>query len=155
MYYNRVHVHVTGNCMEWRQDRSSQGGGYLSTDVFVDIAEETWHANLNVVDAFAPVMILLLWFLFYHSFIIEISLLNNKWCWKFSFCVEKEFSCAAVWKNFRNTYCLAQRKSYRWGTLLSMISYMSFFHCLHCYMFLFFKTSGDVTTHMLWMSGWT
>jgi len=40
--------------MEWRQDRSSQGGGYLSTDVFVDIAEETWHANLNVVDAFAP-----------------------------------------------------------------------------------------------------
>ncbi|OQU86204.1 hypothetical protein SORBI_3003G043200 [Sorghum bicolor] len=52
--YNRVHVHVTGNCMEWRQDRSSQGGGYLSTDVFVDIAEETWHANLNVVDAFAP-----------------------------------------------------------------------------------------------------
>lgn len=52
--YNRVHVHVTGNCMEWRQDRSSQGGGYLSTDVFVDIAEETWHANLNIVDAFAP-----------------------------------------------------------------------------------------------------
>ncbi|RLN25470.1 uncharacterized protein C2845_PM07G36590 [Panicum miliaceum] len=52
--YNRVHVHVTGNCMEWRQDRTSQGGGYLSTDVFVDIAEETWHANLNVVDAFAP-----------------------------------------------------------------------------------------------------
>jgi len=52
--YNRVHVHVTGNCMEWRQDRTSQGGGYLSTDVFVDIAEQTWHANLNVVDAFAP-----------------------------------------------------------------------------------------------------
>jgi hypothetical protein len=58
--YNRLHVHVTGNCMEWRQDRTSQGGGYLSTDVFVDIAEETWHANLNVVDAFAPVMQLLL-----------------------------------------------------------------------------------------------
>ncbi|CAO2199264.1 unnamed protein product [Urochloa humidicola] len=52
--YNRVHVHATGNCMEWRQDRTSQGGGYLSTDVFVDIAEQTWHANLNVVDAFAP-----------------------------------------------------------------------------------------------------
>ncbi|TVU21519.1 hypothetical protein EJB05_31159, partial [Eragrostis curvula] len=52
--YNRVHVHVTGNCMEWRQDRTSQGGGYLSTDVFVDIAEQTWHANLNVVNAFAP-----------------------------------------------------------------------------------------------------
>ncbi|PWZ30527.1 hypothetical protein Zm00014a_005699 [Zea mays] len=62
--YNRVHVHVTGNCMEWRQDRSSQGGGYLSTDVFVDIAEETWHANLNIVDAFAPVMILLCDFCF-------------------------------------------------------------------------------------------
>jgi hypothetical protein len=42
--------------MEWRQDRTSQGGGYLSTDVFVDIAEQTWHANLNVVNAFAPVM---------------------------------------------------------------------------------------------------
>ncbi|KAL6627318.1 hypothetical protein ACP70R_031044 [Stipagrostis hirtigluma subsp. patula] len=52
--YNRVHVHVTGNCMEWRQDRTSQGGGYLSTDVFVDISEQTWHANLNVVNAFAP-----------------------------------------------------------------------------------------------------
>ncbi|KAG8053184.1 hypothetical protein GUJ93_ZPchr0001g29271 [Zizania palustris] len=52
--YNRVHVHATGNCMEWRQDRTSQGGGYLSTDVFVDIAEQTWHANLNVVNAFAP-----------------------------------------------------------------------------------------------------
>ncbi|KAL6848037.1 hypothetical protein ACP4OV_022165 [Aristida adscensionis] len=52
--YNRVHVHVTGDCMEWRQDRTSQGGGYLSTDVFVDIAEQTWHANLNVVNAFAP-----------------------------------------------------------------------------------------------------
>lgn len=52
--YNRVHVHVTGNCMEWRQDQTSQGGGYLSTDVFVDIAEQTWHANLNVVNAFAP-----------------------------------------------------------------------------------------------------
>ncbi|XP_062194622.1 protein SUBSTANDARD STARCH GRAIN 4, chloroplastic-like isoform X1 [Phragmites australis] len=52
--YNRVHVHVTGNCMEWRQDRTSQGGGYLSTDVFVDIAEQTWHANLNVLNAFVP-----------------------------------------------------------------------------------------------------
>lgn len=52
--YSRVHVHVTGNCMEWRQDPTSQGGGYLSTDVFVDIAEQTWHANLNVVNAFAP-----------------------------------------------------------------------------------------------------
>jgi hypothetical protein len=57
--YNRVHVHVTGNCMEWRQDQTSQGGGYLSTDVFVDIAEQTWHANLNVVNAFAPVLFLL------------------------------------------------------------------------------------------------
>ncbi|KAK3160530.1 hypothetical protein QOZ80_1BG0060740 [Eleusine coracana subsp. coracana] len=52
--YNRVHVHVTGNCMEWKQDRTSQGGGYLSTDVFVDIAEETWHVNLSVANAFAP-----------------------------------------------------------------------------------------------------
>uniref|UniRef100_A0ACD5VV42 Uncharacterized protein n=1 Tax=Avena sativa TaxID=4498 RepID=A0ACD5VV42_AVESA len=66
--YNRVHVHATGNCMEWRQDQTSQGGGYLSTDVFVDIAEQTWHANLNVVNAFAP--------LFEH--ILEIPIIWHK-----------------------------------------------------------------------------
>lgn len=79
--YNRVHVHVTGNCMEWRQDQTSQGGGYLSTDVFVDIAEQTWHANLNVVNAFAPVLFLLL-------YIQNVTVL--------SVCVERQFSCAAV-----------------------------------------------------------
>jgi hypothetical protein len=79
--YNRVHVHVTGNCMEWRQDQTSQGGGYLSTDVFVDIAEQTWHANLNVVNAFAPVLFLLL-------------CIQN--ATGLSVCVERQFSCAAV-----------------------------------------------------------
>jgi hypothetical protein len=79
--YNRVHVHVTGDCMEWRQDQTSQGGGYLSTDVFVDIAEQTWHANLNVVNAFAPVLFLLL--------CIQNAIV-------LSVCVERLFSCAAV-----------------------------------------------------------
>ena len=79
--YNRVHVHVTGNCMEWRQDQTSQGGGYLSTDVFVDIAEQTWHANLNAVNAFAPV-------LFLPVYIQNATVL--------SVCVERLFSCAAV-----------------------------------------------------------
>lgn len=79
--YNRVHVHVTGNCMEWRQDPTSQGGGYLSTDVFVDIAEQTWHANLNVVNAFAPVMHLLL--------SIKDDMVLTVY-------VERQFSCAAV-----------------------------------------------------------
>jgi hypothetical protein len=74
--YNHVHVHLTGNCMEWRQDRTSQGGGYLSTDVFVDIAEETWHANVSVVNAFAPVTPMLT--VFNSGFTVEFSLLNQK-----------------------------------------------------------------------------
>lgn len=52
--YSRVHVQLSGNCMEWRQDHTSQGGGQLSADVFVDIAEQKWHANLNVSNLFAP-----------------------------------------------------------------------------------------------------
>lgn len=62
-HYNRIHVHVSGNCMEWRQDQTSQGGGHLSTDVFVDISEQKWHANLNASNLFAPVSFLLLPFL--------------------------------------------------------------------------------------------
>ena len=80
--YNRVHVHVTGNCMEWRQDQTSQGGGYLSTYVCVDIAVQTWNDNLNVVNAFAPVMHLLL------LCIQDATVLSS--------CVEGQFSCAAV-----------------------------------------------------------
>jgi hypothetical protein len=74
--YNRVHVHLTGNCMEWRQDCTSQGGGYLSTDVFVDIAEETWHANLSAVNAFASVTPMFT--VFNSGFTVEFSLLNQK-----------------------------------------------------------------------------
>ncbi|KAJ4794147.1 embryo defective 2410 [Rhynchospora pubera] len=55
-HYNRIHVHASGNCMEWRQDQTSQGGGHLSTDVFVDISEQKWHANLNVSNLFAPLV---------------------------------------------------------------------------------------------------
>ncbi|KAF3326963.1 TamB, inner membrane protein subunit of TAM complex [Carex littledalei] len=55
-HYNRIHVNVSGNCMEWRQDQTSQGGGHLSTDVFVDISEQKWHANLNVSNLFAPLV---------------------------------------------------------------------------------------------------
>ncbi|KAJ3694159.1 hypothetical protein LUZ60_009639 [Juncus effusus] len=54
-HYDRIHVHASGDCMEWRQEQiSSQGGGRLSTDVFVDLSEQKWHVNLNVVNLFAP-----------------------------------------------------------------------------------------------------
>nr|XP_043627269.1 protein TIC236, chloroplastic [Erigeron canadensis] len=52
--YSRVHVQLSGNCKMWRSDVTSEDGGWLSTDVFVDIAEQKWHANLKVVNLFAP-----------------------------------------------------------------------------------------------------
>lgn len=55
-HYSRVHVQLTGNCMEWRQDHTSQGGGRLSADVSVNIPEQKWHANLKIINLFAPVM---------------------------------------------------------------------------------------------------
>ncbi|XP_052185056.1 protein TIC236, chloroplastic isoform X2 [Diospyros lotus] len=53
-HYGRVHVQLSGNCSMWRSDVSSQDGGWLSTDVFVDIVDQKWHANLKVMNLFAP-----------------------------------------------------------------------------------------------------
>lgn len=52
--YSRVHVQLSGSCKMWRSDITSEDGGWLSTDVFVDTVEQKWHANLKVVNLFAP-----------------------------------------------------------------------------------------------------
>lgn len=52
--YNRIHVQLNGDCMEWKSDRTPQSGGQLSIDVFVDILEQKWHANLKIANLFAP-----------------------------------------------------------------------------------------------------
>ncbi|CAI9094401.1 OLC1v1030130C2 [Oldenlandia corymbosa var. corymbosa] len=52
--YGRVHVQVSGDCKTWRSALSSEDGGWLSTDVYVDISEQKWHANLKVVNLFVP-----------------------------------------------------------------------------------------------------
>ena len=54
-HYGRVHVQLSGSCSMWRSDVPSEDGGWLSTDVFVDIVEQKWHANLKIVNLFAPV----------------------------------------------------------------------------------------------------
>lgn len=54
-HYGRVHVQLSGNCKMWRSDSMSEDGGWLSADVFVDIVEQKWHANLKIVNFFAPV----------------------------------------------------------------------------------------------------
>ncbi|CAL5429130.1 unnamed protein product [Camellia sinensis] len=54
-HYGRVHVQLSGNCSMWRSEVMSEDGGWLSTDVFVDIVEQKWHANLKVVNIFAPI----------------------------------------------------------------------------------------------------
>lgn len=53
--YDRVHVQLSGNCKMWRSGVTSEDGGWLSTDVFVDIIEQKWHANLKVLNLFVPV----------------------------------------------------------------------------------------------------
>ncbi|KAL3844129.1 hypothetical protein ACJIZ3_001532 [Penstemon smallii] len=53
-HYGRVHVQLNGNCKMWRSDLISEDGGWLSTDVYVDIDEQKWHANLKVVNLFVP-----------------------------------------------------------------------------------------------------
>ncbi|CAA0810610.1 embryo defective 2410 [Striga hermonthica] len=53
-HYGRVHVQLSGNCKMWRSDSNSEDGGWLSTDVYVDILEQKWHANLKVVNLFVP-----------------------------------------------------------------------------------------------------
>uniref|UniRef100_A0A7N0VLC3 Translocation and assembly module TamB C-terminal domain-containing protein n=2 Tax=Kalanchoe fedtschenkoi TaxID=63787 RepID=A0A7N0VLC3_KALFE len=53
-HYSRVHVQLSGHCKMWRSEKTSDDGGWLSADVFVDIVEQQWHANLKVVNIFAP-----------------------------------------------------------------------------------------------------
>lgn len=53
--YERVHVQLSGNCKMWRSDLVSEDGGWLSTDVYVDIIEQKWHANLKIANLFVPV----------------------------------------------------------------------------------------------------
>lgn len=55
-HYNHIHVQLNGDCMEWRMGSTSQTGGQLSVDVFVDTIEQEWHANLKIVNLFAPVI---------------------------------------------------------------------------------------------------
>ncbi|WOG87829.1 hypothetical protein DCAR_0207061 [Daucus carota subsp. sativus] len=52
--YDRVHVQLSGSCKMWRSDATSEDGGWLSTDVFVDVNEQKWHANLKVLNLFVP-----------------------------------------------------------------------------------------------------
>lgn len=54
-HYSGVHVQLSGNCREWREERTCEGGGDLSADVFVNILEQNWHANLKIINLFAPV----------------------------------------------------------------------------------------------------
>lgn len=54
-HYGRVHVQLSGNCKMWRSDLMSEDGGWLSTDVYVDIIEQKWHANLKIANLFVPV----------------------------------------------------------------------------------------------------
>ncbi|XP_057959388.1 protein TIC236, chloroplastic isoform X2 [Malania oleifera] len=53
-HYGRVHAQLSGSCKMWRSDVTSEDGGWLSTDVFVDLVEQKWHANLKVVNLFVP-----------------------------------------------------------------------------------------------------
>ncbi|XP_057525192.1 protein TIC236, chloroplastic [Amaranthus tricolor] len=53
-HYSRVHVQLSGNCQMWRSERTMDDGGWLSTDVFVDIIEQKWHANLKINNLFVP-----------------------------------------------------------------------------------------------------
>ncbi|KAG6521478.1 hypothetical protein ZIOFF_018599 [Zingiber officinale] len=51
--YSGVHVQLSGNCREWRKERTCEGGGDLSADVFVNILEQNWNANLKIISLFA------------------------------------------------------------------------------------------------------
>ncbi|XP_019179346.1 PREDICTED: uncharacterized protein LOC109174580 isoform X1 [Ipomoea nil] len=53
-HYDRVHVQVGGGCKMWRSEMTSEDGGWLSSDVYVDIPEQKWHANLKLVNFFIP-----------------------------------------------------------------------------------------------------
>ncbi|KAG6521456.1 hypothetical protein ZIOFF_018575 [Zingiber officinale] len=51
--YSGVHVQLSGNCREWRKERTCEGGGDLLADVFVNILEQNWNANLKIISLFA------------------------------------------------------------------------------------------------------
>lgn len=53
-HYHRVNVQLSGNCKMWRSDSITDDGGWLSANVFVDIAEQLWHANLKVANLYVP-----------------------------------------------------------------------------------------------------
>lgn len=53
-HYTRLHVQLSGNCREWKSDSKYHDGGQLSIDVFVDIIDQKWHANLKVANLYAP-----------------------------------------------------------------------------------------------------
>ncbi|XP_015939698.1 protein TIC236, chloroplastic isoform X1 [Arachis duranensis] len=53
-HYSRVNVQLSGNCKTWRSDVISEDGGWLSADVYVDIIEQKWHANLKIENFFVP-----------------------------------------------------------------------------------------------------
>ncbi|KAI4316260.1 hypothetical protein L6164_024257 [Bauhinia variegata] len=53
-HYSHVHVQLSGNCQTWRSDTMSEDGGWLSANVFVDIIEQKWHANLKIDSLFVP-----------------------------------------------------------------------------------------------------
>ncbi|CAH8335842.1 unnamed protein product [Eruca vesicaria subsp. sativa] len=54
-HYGRVYVQFGGNCSMWRSEVTSEDGGLLSVDVFVDTVEQNWHANLKVANFFIPI----------------------------------------------------------------------------------------------------
>ncbi|CAF2280838.1 unnamed protein product [Brassica napus] len=54
-HYGRVYVQLGGNCSMWRSEVTSEDGGLLSVDVFVDTVEQNWHANLKVANFFIPI----------------------------------------------------------------------------------------------------
>ncbi|CAH9071974.1 unnamed protein product [Cuscuta epithymum] len=51
--YGRVHVQLSGGCMMWRE-MTPEDGGWLSCDVYVDMREQRWHANLKLANFFVP-----------------------------------------------------------------------------------------------------
>ncbi|KAI3848153.1 hypothetical protein MKX03_015643 [Papaver bracteatum] len=53
-HYGRVHVQLSGNCKEWRSVTTSEDGGSVAVNVFVDTVEDKWHVNLKIADLFVP-----------------------------------------------------------------------------------------------------
>ncbi|CAH9099680.1 unnamed protein product [Cuscuta europaea] len=51
--YGRVHVQLSGGCAMWRE-MTPEDGGWLSCDVYVDMSEQRWHANLKLANFFVP-----------------------------------------------------------------------------------------------------